>query len=102
MKKIFDYLEANYNKDLTISDAAAHINLTDSAFYKFVKRHTKKKFTQLLSEYRIEHASKKLSSTKMTIAEVCYDSGFKNLSYFNRRFKEIEKMTPSEYREKFI
>ena len=101
MKKIFNYLENNYKNDITISDAAKIINLTDSAFYKFIKRHTKKRFTQLLNEYRIDHAAKRLSSTKMTIAEICFDSGFKNLSYFNRRFLEAEKLTPSEFRQKF-
>ncbi len=102
MKVIFEYLEANYLKDIKISDAAAIINLTDSAFYKFIKRHTKKKFTQVLNEYRIEHATKRLTNTTMTIAEVCFDAGFKNLSYFNRRFKEIQQLTPSEYREQFV
>jgi AraC-like DNA-binding protein len=102
MKVIFEYLESNYLKDITISDAAAIINLTDSAFYKFIKRHTKKKFTQILNEYRIEHATKKLINTNMTIAEVCFDAGFKNLSYFNRRFKDVQQLTPSQYREQFV
>lgn len=100
MKTVFDFIEENYQNNITITDAAREINLTDSAFYKFIKRHTKKKFTQILNEYRINHASKLLINTQMTVAETCFDSGFKNLSYFNRKFKEAFYVSPTEFRMK--
>jgi len=102
MKLVLDFIENNYQQNITITDAAEVINLTNSAFYKFIKRHTKKKFTQLLNEYRINHASKMLINTQKTIAEICFDSGFKNLSYFNRKFKAALKESPGTFRAKFI
>jgi len=101
MKTVLNFIESNFQKDISISDAANVINLTDSAFYKFIKRHTKKKFTEILNEYRINHASKELINTQMTIAEICFNSGFSNLSYFNRKFKEIMKSSPSVFRAQF-
>lgn len=101
MKIVFDFIESNFQNDISLSDAANKINLTDSAFFKFIKRHTEKKFTQILNEYRINHACHKLSNTRMTVAEVCFDSGYKNVSYFNRRFKEIMLESPSAFRNKF-
>ena len=98
IKKVFEFIEQNYQREIQINDAAKLINLTESAFYKFISRHTKKKFTQILNEYRISHATKKLMNTQMTIAEICFDSGYKNLSYFNRKFKESMGHSPSSFR----
>lgn len=101
MKTVLSFIEDNFQGNISISDAARIINLTDSAFYKFIKRHTKKKFTEILNEYRINYASKKLINTQMTIAEICFESGFSNLSYFNRKFKEIMKLSPGIFRSQY-
>jgi len=98
VQRIFNYIEVNYQNPIDIQDVCKEVNLTESAFYKFIKRHTNKKFTQLLNEYRIEHACKLLvSHNKLSIAEVCYKSGYNNLSYFNRKFKEIMMRTPQQF-----
>lgn len=101
IKTVFDFIENNYTKDISIRDAAQLINLTESAFYKFIKKHTKKKFTQIINEFRINHASKLLIETEFTIKEVCYQCGYNNLSYFNRKFKDILEEKPSDFRNKY-
>ncbi len=98
IKTIFEFIENNYQKEINIRDACQIMNLTESAFYKFMKRHTNKKFTTILNEYRLEHASKLLTSSDLQISEVSYQSGFRNLSYFNRVFKEAYHQTPREMR----
>ena len=77
MKLVLEYIEANFQNTITISDAAKVINLTDSAFYKFIQRHTNKRFTEILNEYRIDYASKKLMATKMTVGEICQNCASK-------------------------
>jgi len=47
----------------------------------------------------LKHAEKLLLSTKKMISEIAYDTGFTNLSYFNRKFKESYTMGPSKYRK---
>ncbi|MEM9544608.1 MAG: AraC family transcriptional regulator [Bacteroidota bacterium] len=101
IKTIFEFIENNFQKQVTISDACKMVNLTESAFYKFVKRHTNKKFTTILNEYRIDHASKLLISSDLPISEICYQSGFGNLSHFNRVFKQSFNITPRELRRKY-
>lgn len=101
MKYVLKFIEENFKRNIKISDAARQSNLTDSAFYKFIKRHSKKKFTQILNEYRINYASKKLIETEMTIAEICFESGYRNKAYFNRKFKEILNLSPSEFRQQY-
>lgn len=101
IKTIFDYIENNFQKDLTVKDACKLVNLTESAFYKFMQRHTSKKFTTILNEFRIDHASKLLASSDLTISEISFQSGYNNLSHFNRIFKQTYNMTPRQLRNKY-
>jgi AraC-like DNA-binding protein len=52
-----------------------------------------------LNEVRIAYASRLLSSAESSITTVCFDSGFNNLSYFNRQFRNIMKMSPQQFRK---
>ena len=101
VKSLFQFVEDNFQKEISVEEISEALNLTPSAFYKFVKRHTNKKFTAILNEYRIDHASKLLSNTELSIADVCYQSGYNNLSYFNRKFKEIIHIQPSQFRDQY-
>lgn len=75
VKSVLKYIENNFQKNINISTASKHINLTEAAFYKFIKKHTNKKFTAILNEYRIDHATKLLTNSDFTVAEICYKSG---------------------------
>ena len=86
---------------VTINDACKAVNLTESAFYKFIKRHTNKKFTTILNEYRLDHASKLLLSSNLTISDISFQSGYSNLSHFNRTFKQAYNMTPRQLRANY-
>lgn len=101
IKTVLDFIENNYKKDIKIREAAQLINLTESAFYKFIKKHTNKKFTQIVNEFRVDHATKLLIQGELTISQICYDCGYNNLSYFNRKFKEIMDVKPSEFRNNY-
>ncbi len=101
IKKLFTYIEENFHHDITVHSASQLLNLTEAGFYKFIQKHTKKKFTTILNDYRISHASKLLINDNLTIAQICYQCGYNNLSYFNRKFKEIMGKTPKEFRSKY-
>ncbi len=101
VKTIFEYIEKNYQKEISISEIAKSLNLSESAFYKFIRKHTKKKFTQIVNEYRINHATKLLIETELTISQICYQCGYNNLSYFNRKFRKITEIRPHEFRAKY-
>ncbi|HHB79634.1 MAG TPA: AraC family transcriptional regulator [Saprospiraceae bacterium] len=100
MKKVYDYVFEHYTKRINIHDVAALIHLSDASFYRFFKQHAEKTFTTFVNEIRVHHAGRILLSSKMTIAQVCYESGFNNLSYFNRKFKETMGLTPKEFRQR--
>jgi len=98
LKIVYDYIVVNYQKEVRIKEVAALINLTEAAFFKFIKKHTKKTYTQIINEFRINHASKPLMTTDLSIAEICFECGYNNVSYFNRKFKAVIGKTPSDFR----
>lgn len=102
IKKVYDYIIANFRKKVKIAEVAALINLTEAAFYKFIKKHTQKTFTQIINEFRVSHASKLLMTTDKTIAEICFDSGYNNISYFNRKFKKIVGQSPKDFKCSYL
>ncbi len=99
--KIFEYILKNYTEEISLSEIADNINMSVSAFCKYYKKRTGKTFTQTLNEVRIGHACKLFIEQGLSVSEVCYQSGFNNLSYFHRNFKKVTQVAPLEYRKRF-
>lgn len=68
-----------------------HVNRT-------VQRTLHKTLTDLVTELRMNFASKQLSITNTPIKTICNDCGFTNLGHFYKTFKEVYQQTPSAYR----
>lgn len=99
MRAVFDFTTENSHKTIYLEDVANVANMTKNAFCKYFKKRTNKTYISFLTELRIENACNLLLSKKeIPIAEVAYLVGFQNLSNFNRKFKEIKKVTPLQYR----
>mgnify|MGYP000497863595 CR=1 FL=1 len=98
LHRIHQYIAQNLTDDLSVSDAAAISNMSLSAFCHFFKRTTSLSFSEYVNEQRIGYASRLLTESNLNISQICYESGFKTLSYFNRRFKEIKGVPPNEFR----
>ena len=101
LKAVYEYILVNYQTNLSIATAANQINMTEAAFYKFIKKHTKKTFTEIVNEFRINLATKYLMTTDMSVSEICFECGYNNISYFNRRFKDIVGQTPGVFKRNY-
>ncbi len=97
LDKIYEYIFKNFAHPISLTDVAGIANMNPSAFSRFFKRVNRKPFSRYLNEIRIGYACKLLIEQKQNIASICYESGFNNVSNFNRQFKLIIKMSPSEY-----
>lgn len=100
MKLILKYIENHYMDKITISDIAKEINLSDSHFMKYFKKTMGTTFITYLNDYRLTMTQRLLLSSDDSILEIAAETGFENLSYFNRIFKKRFGQTPSEYRKK--
>ena len=92
-----EYIFKNFNKPIQLNDVAAIAGMNPSAFSRYFKRIHRKTFSRYLIEIRIGYACKLLMENKTNISSICYQSGFNNLSNFNKQFKKIMKMNPSKY-----
>ncbi len=100
MRNVMDFTINNFNKNIDLFEIAEKANMTPNAFCRYFKQRTNKTYFTFLNELRIENACKLLSSDKSTsIGAIAYQSGFNNLSNFNRKFKEIKAISPSKYRK---
>lgn len=99
-EEVHQYILDNYKRKIKISDVASIVGLSESAFSHYFKKRTFKSFSQFVNELRVGYASRLLIETDKTISEAAFDSGFNNLSNFNRIFKKIRACSPKVYREK--
>ena len=98
MNDIYKYLITNFTEPISLAQIAGVANLTPPAFCNFFKKRTLKPFSGFLNELRIGHACKLLNNMELSIADVCFQSGYENMTNFNNFFKKITKKTPSQYR----
>ena len=101
LERVFNFVSQNFEKDITLKDVASLVSLTPESFCRYFKSRTNKVFSDFLNEVRIGNACKMLMNGKHTISESCFASGFNHLSNFNRQFKRIKGMTPSEFQKKY-
>lgn len=101
METIYRYVIQNFAGTIELDEIAALVNLTPQSFCRYFKSRTTKVFSAFVNEVRIGNACKMLIEDKHTVTGVCYMSGFNHLSNFNRQFRKIKGVTPSEFRRKY-
>ncbi|MCI5081162.1 MAG: AraC family transcriptional regulator [Saprospiraceae bacterium] len=99
MQRIYAFVEEHFQEHIPLETAAKQIQMTVPAFCRYFKKLTQKTFTQFVNEFRIAHACRMLSDEHLSIANISYESGFNNLSHFNKQFKAITGTSPREYRK---
>jgi len=99
LNDIFQFTMSEYHRPITLAEVAEVANMTPSAFCRYFKQRTRKTYVSFLNELRVSHACKLLLNKEINVTEVCYHSGFVNLSNFNRQFKSLTNHTPSQYQK---
>lgn len=98
---LHQYLLNNYTREINISQIAGFMDMSVSSFCRYFKKTAHITFTQYINQLRIDYACKLLIDNSYSISQICFETGFNNLSYFNRTFKAIMNKTPKEYRKDF-
>ena len=99
LKTPVDFIRHNFHLEITIEQLADVAYLSVSALERRFKKYLAKTPKQFIREIRLEHARRLLIETKLPIAEVAYQSGFADHSYFSRHFKLMFNELPSELRQ---
>lgn len=97
INKVFDYIFKNFQEDISLDDVAAILPMSSAAFCRFFKAKTNRTLINFVKEIRIGHAARLLLEGGHNVTEACYESGYNNLSNFNKHFKELKGMSPRDF-----
>ncbi|GAA4314254.1 AraC family transcriptional regulator [Compostibacter hankyongensis] len=100
--RVHAYIVKNFKRDIPLSEVAGVANMSVPSFCRFFKACTRKGFSHFLNEIRVGYACRLLLEDRRNISQICYESGFNNVSNFNRQFKKIKGKSPIQYRQKLL
>jgi YesN/AraC family two-component response regulator len=98
--KALEYIGDNYAQPISLKDVAEHVGLSSCRLAHLVKDYTGKTVLQSIKSIRIRRAQELLMHSSMSCAEVGYEVGFGDKSYFTYHFKRHTGMTPAAYRRR--
>jgi AraC-like DNA-binding protein len=99
LQKVYRYIIENYQNDIDLDSISAVAHLTPTAFCRYFKKMTRKTLIDVVTEFRVKHACQLLGSTEKAVSDICFESGFGNISYFNKEFKKAMGHSPLKYRK---
>lgn len=99
INSVFEYVMDNFSNPITLDEVAKVASMNKTAFCRYFKKRTKKTFSSFLNEIRIGYACKLIREDKYTITEAAYLSGYNSPSHFNKQFRLIKNISPSEFHQ---
>jgi transcriptional regulator GlxA family with amidase domain len=98
---IHEFLMNNYREDVDLEKLANVVNMAKGSLCRFFKINMGMTVIDYLNQIKVDFACKLLMDADLSIMEVAFDSGFNNISHFNKQFRKIMGLSPSEYRKRF-
>ncbi len=98
LMNLIQFLEIHYSEKLTISQLADAVYMSSDTFYKFITSMTGSSPVAFLNQFRLTRAAELLQNTGASVTEICFQTGFSNVSYFIRCFCNFYGCTPGRYR----
>ncbi len=99
VQKVQDYINQRYKEEIRLNDLADLVGMTPTAFSRFFKLRTGRSISDYVIDIRLGHATRQLVDSTTSVAEICYECGFNNVSNFNRIFKKKKGNSPKVFRE---
>lgn len=99
--RIQDWILHNYAQTITVSQIAEIFHYNSAYLSNLYKKTTGVPLKQYINHVRIDAAKKMLISSDSSLKEIAFRCGYMDEKYFFKVFKQLENMTPTEYREAF-
>ena len=101
-KIVLDYVNKNYDQDISVAQMAKMCNMSYSYFSRMFKLIMKQGFREYLNFVRIKKSELLLFKTDLSITEIAIRTGFSSSSYYIQQFKIVKKISPKQFRKKFV
>ena len=98
---LHDYLMNHYREDIDLKKLADLVSMAEGSLCRFFRMNVGTSIFEYLNRIKVDFACKLLMDPDIGIMDVCLDSGFNNLSHFNKQFRKNTGATPTEYRKQF-
>ena len=98
---VIDYIEHNYNGDLTLENVAPLFSYNSVYFGKVFARETGKSFNSYVNDIRLAKAKDLLISTNLKIYEISERTGYNDVDYFSKKFRQVMGISPAEFRKTY-
>lgn len=92
------HIRDNFTREIALGEVAGLLGMSEWSFSRFFKKNSGSSFTDYVRTLRIAYACKLLAETQMPITDICFETGYANVSNFNRNFLSQRGTTPSAYR----
>jgi AraC-like DNA-binding protein len=98
---IHEHIIRNFTKPIKLADIAGKANICPTAFCRYFKKHTGRTFISFINEIRLGYACKLMVEEKLPVNIACAESGFNNFAHFNKMFKRMFNLTPTDYLKEY-
>lgn len=102
INKVLAYIVDHFRDEISLNEASQIIGITPNAFCKYFKKLTRKTFMETVIDYRINFATQQIIETDKSIADICFESGFHDMSHFYKMFTSRMEISPLNYRKQFL
>ncbi|MEG0542047.1 MAG: response regulator, partial [Angelakisella sp.] len=100
VEQAIGYMRENYARDLTVTEAAEFLGLSEGHLSRIFKKETDYTFMSYLTNYRIHMAMELLRDCRLKVYEVAAQVGYTDTAYFSNLFKKLVGVSPSEYQDR--
>jgi AraC-like DNA-binding protein len=102
LKPVFDLIRERYSEKIGLDSMAAACGMSVTHLCRYFKKVTGKTLTEYLKRYRVDKAKELLVEDERSITWIATEVGFASHSYFDRIFHEITRLTPQEFRRRYM
>lgn len=96
--RAIDYIREHYQESISLEEIAGNLEITPEYLSTLFNREMGENFSGFLKKFRISHAKRLLKETDKKIYEIASEVGYADPKYFNRVFKEVEGISPGDFR----
>ena len=99
IKRAINYIREHYQESISLEGIAMRLEITPEYLSTLFNKEVGINFSAFLKEFRISHAKRLLAGTDLKIYEIAERVGYGDPKYFMRVFKEVQGISPKEYRQ---
>jgi two-component system response regulator YesN len=102
IKKSKEFINSHYSKDLTLANIADHLHRHPNYISSLFKSQLGITFREYLRKIRIEESKLMMKIPLAKINDIALQVGYQDVSHFNRAFKKVTGLSPSDYRRRIL